>query len=86
MITFRCDSCGRGLRVSESHAGKKGRCPKCSSIVRVPCADPEIQESETSMGMSNWRDGEMHLKRESMPVGPSPKVPDWASQRVEDSL
>ena len=38
MIQFRCQGCGTGIRVSDDKAGKRGRCPKCSAIVRVPAA------------------------------------------------
>jgi len=36
VIKFRCQNCGQKIRVSEIHAGKKGKCPKCSNIVVVP--------------------------------------------------
>ncbi len=36
MIEFRCKTCGWLLRVSERHAGKKGKCPKCKSVLTVP--------------------------------------------------
>lgn len=38
MIQFRCEHCGVGLRVPESHGGKCGRCPKCRGRVAVPRA------------------------------------------------
>lgn len=34
-IQFRCLN-GHKLRVDEEHAGKKGSCPKCNAIVRIP--------------------------------------------------
>ena len=39
MIRFRCKQCGRKISVTEVHAGKKGKCPKCKSIVIVPQMD-----------------------------------------------
>jgi len=36
MATFRCNNCGQKILVAEIHAGKKGKCPKCKSIVVVP--------------------------------------------------
>ncbi|MHC4153493.1 MAG: hypothetical protein ACYST6_00990 [Planctomycetota bacterium] len=36
MIRFACSNCGRRISVSESCAGRKGRCPACKSIVLVP--------------------------------------------------
>jgi hypothetical protein len=36
MIEFHCKSCGWKLRVPQAYAGKKGRCPKCKTVLRVP--------------------------------------------------
>lgn len=36
MIRFRCKNCGQKITVGEIHAGKKGKCPKCKSVVIVP--------------------------------------------------
>jgi len=36
MIKFQCRKCGKRLAVPETQAGKKGKCPKCKSIVVVP--------------------------------------------------
>jgi len=36
MIKFHCENCGQRFKVSDTDAGKKGRCPKCKSIVVVP--------------------------------------------------
>lgn len=36
MIKFHCKSCDQRISVPETHAGKKGRCPKCKSIVVIP--------------------------------------------------
>ena len=36
MIKFHCKNCGQKINVPEIHAGKKGKCPKCKSIVVVP--------------------------------------------------
>ncbi|MFP4106383.1 MAG: hypothetical protein ACLFVU_09870 [Phycisphaerae bacterium] len=39
MITFDCDHCGSKLRVPDTKAGKKGKCPGCQAIIHVPSAD-----------------------------------------------
>ncbi|MCJ7675911.1 MAG: hypothetical protein MUO33_12290, partial [Sedimentisphaerales bacterium] len=36
MIKFQCKNCGQKFSVSQQHAGKKGRCPKCKNILTVP--------------------------------------------------
>lgn len=86
MIRFSCDSCGRGFRAPESHAGKKGRCPKCSTVVRIPRPEPETPENGEPVARSSWRDGELHLKQESPAPSPSPELPNWATQQAEDTL
>ena len=39
MITFKCQ-CGKVLKVKDEAAGKRVRCPACSTIVQVPAAGP----------------------------------------------
>ncbi|MBX7103429.1 MAG: M48 family metalloprotease [Gemmataceae bacterium] len=36
MLDVRCDSCQATFRVDPKFAGKRGRCPKCQSVVVVP--------------------------------------------------
>lgn len=36
MIKFSCEKCGQKISVSEAHAGRKGKCPKCKNILFVP--------------------------------------------------
>lgn len=38
MIHFQCPSCGKGIGVKDSGAGKKGKCPNCGAAVHVPDA------------------------------------------------
>lgn len=43
-MKLTCPSCGAGLNVPEQHAGKKGKCPKCSNVIDIPmpAAPPPI--------------------------------------------
>ena len=36
MIKFYCKNCNQKIKVPDSHAGKKGKCPKCKSMVIIP--------------------------------------------------
>jgi phage FluMu protein Com len=50
-ICFNCSFCGRQIRVPSVHAGKKGKCPKCKSVIVVPQAEsaparPDIGKSD----------------------------------------
>jgi hypothetical protein len=35
-ITVTCDSCGRTVKVSDTWAGRRGKCPQCKAILTVP--------------------------------------------------
>ncbi len=39
-ITVVCGQCQQTLRVGDEHAGKRGKCPKCQSIVPIPADQP----------------------------------------------
>jgi len=36
LITFSCSHCGQRISVTQIHAGRKGKCPKCKQIVVIP--------------------------------------------------
>lgn len=36
MVRFSCGTCGEKLSVPEKYAGRKGACPNCGSVNRVP--------------------------------------------------
>jgi phage FluMu protein Com len=40
-IELNCITCGERLRVADSHAGKRARCPKCQGINEIPAANAE---------------------------------------------
>ena len=56
MLRFVCPQCSQAVRVDESAAGKKGRCPLCGAVVDVPLAsqapDPvaALQVSSSARG------------------------------------
>jgi len=41
MIQFTCPNCGKRFKLGQEHAGRKGRCPGCRTIVQVPAASPD---------------------------------------------
>ncbi len=52
MIEFRCSSCEKLLKVQDSHAGSRARCPSCGELLSIPAlpsgniAPPvEVEES-----------------------------------------
>ncbi len=58
MIEFSCNKCGRKLSVPESHAGKKGTCPKCKNVVIIP----EIQNISSAPKQSDPEKKEIDSK------------------------
>lgn len=44
MIEFSCRQCGNELRVDDSKAGLRGKCPRCSSIIVVPSVSTPINQ------------------------------------------
>jgi DNA-directed RNA polymerase subunit RPC12/RpoP len=40
VIRFNCAFCGRQIRVSSIHAGKKAKCPHCRNVVIIPQSPP----------------------------------------------
>ena len=41
MIEFKCQACGKFLKLPHSYAGKTTECPGCRQTVHVPGAAPE---------------------------------------------
>ena len=38
MLRFCCEHCGRKISIQDEHAGKRGKCPGCDSVITVPQA------------------------------------------------
>jgi predicted Zn finger-like uncharacterized protein len=46
-VSLTCPSCASSLRVPDSAAGRKVKCPKCGSVIGVPAAGEEIVDRAT---------------------------------------
>lgn len=55
-IRFACAACEHVIRVPTSHTGRRGKCPRCKGLVRVPGAlrKPDHDETETMDMRSAW--------------------------------
>src|SRR5947209_19965792 len=60
-ISIQC-GCGRTLRVKDELAGRKVRCPECSTILTVPKSDAEYHVMDVSVAVT---------------PGDVEKEPDW---------
>jgi len=67
-IVLKC-GCGKSIRVADSTAGKRLKCPHCAAIVEVPKAMPDEAAPSTLSDFSDLAVGE------TVPVA-KPKVPD----------
>ena len=44
-LTARCHDCGKSIKAKDEFAGKKVRCPNCSSIIAIP-AKPDVADDD----------------------------------------
>lgn len=42
-IELTCEHCGKRVRTSDEHAGKRGRCPYCKNEVYIPSPDVALE-------------------------------------------
>jgi len=69
-IEFQCEHCDTTLRVSEEHAGKKAKCPKCQAInliqagtqITQPALDPPSSSKSPDPFPGVQSDGGAHFK------------------------
>jgi hypothetical protein len=73
-ISFQC-ACGRTLRVKDELAGRRARCPKCSSILTVP--NPHIESDPADVSFTDTPND-----AEKEPVCDEPEAP--ASTAITD--
>jgi hypothetical protein len=45
-MKFNCPKCGKGIKVSDEKAGKKGKCPGCGEVLTIPTAEEIAQDSQ----------------------------------------
>ncbi|MCJ7544216.1 MAG: hypothetical protein MUP47_06570 [Phycisphaerae bacterium] len=53
-IRFSCGTCGKVFRVQDVHAGRKGKCPACGSVLQIPPLQegPETNASSSLSSLS----------------------------------
>lgn len=52
MIEMSCPACGKKLRVGDDAAGKRGKCPQCSTAVRIPTRNQAGRDAEIEAWLS----------------------------------
>jgi hypothetical protein len=73
MIKFCCENCGQKISVPEIHAGKKGKCPKCKSIVVVPTLK-QIPAQKAEASVQPGKEDGVFEKRLEIPREPESKT------------
>ena len=62
-IRFRCPNCDKPVTVPAQHAGKRGKCPGCATVVQIPHCDLSSRVEEEDPQQSEQRhDEELGLK------------------------
>ena len=70
VIRFACTFCGQHIRVSQTYAGKKGKCPKCRNAVVIPQPTPLLDPPQDEP-IRLVRDSDL-LVQNRTPSHPSP--------------
>jgi hypothetical protein len=80
VIKFHCKNCGQKISVPDVHAGKKGKCPKCKTIVVVP----EINNDISLKPQDSHTDNLQYIQQPSKPELRLEK--DFSTQKRFDGL
>jgi serine/threonine protein kinase len=56
MIAFRCNHCGKDIKVKDELAGRKGKCPGCGTVISIPAAADVGQASKVRPSSSHYED------------------------------
>ena len=65
MISFTCEHCGRAVRVKDTSAGKRGRCPHCEAMLHIPGRSEELEALAAALA------GEQAAPSASVPPPPA---------------
>jgi phage FluMu protein Com len=47
-IAFQCSGCGATLRVPDTMAGRRGKCPKCAAVNSIPGGEGQLQTAPSA--------------------------------------
>lgn len=88
-MLFQCNQCGKNLKVSDSVAGRKVRCPSCKAVLTAPAAESSggsanIQLSDTRRQIQKPREVPPEGKQKSEAIRPARSgSPQFSSSRPE---
>ena len=61
-IAFLCEQCGRKLLVPASAAGKRGKCPHCGGLFKIPAESQTSLPSQVSRGARETDEAKRHRR------------------------
>lgn len=81
-IRFLCDACGKKLNIKEELAGKKGRCPKCNAVIKIPAESTLESGSKKAEADSagTQASGRTDVAEKTIQEDSPPPVPDSPTQ------
>lgn len=77
-IQFSCDNCSSTLNVKNEYAGRQARCPKCSTVLKVPSPDAAGEVTENF-------DSAQPLSDDSSPYQSNPYASPVVSKPIRSS-
>lgn len=90
MIRFACGTCKERLVVPAHHAGRRGKCPNCGTVNRVPKAS-EFAEPEAATSVTAIAAVEATQRNETQPasatqqVSRADPVPPQSQEKIDPS-
>ncbi|MAE63961.1 MAG: hypothetical protein CMJ18_06775 [Phycisphaeraceae bacterium] len=76
MIRFKCDSCGKKIKVGTEHAGRRAKCPQCGHVLTIPAASPPEDEDYELDASSSGMDAPRDPQEAAAPTeAPGPEAP-----------
>jgi len=87
-IQFKCESCGKALKVDDSKAGKRVKCPGCQDVITIPQPlEAEEEKDEFDFGSSQDDEDDDDDQGEALPRKRSkPKSKSKRPRRVSAEL
>lgn len=74
MIEFNCSECGKKLKVADDSCGKRGKCPQCGALLRVPETGSPAPESNavSQLAPSSTSPAQRPVSDPERPPNPAP--------------
>jgi len=70
-IEFRCQSCGRLLKVAAANAGRQAKCPECGALQNIPASPGPVVPQTMNYGAPPMQPQPMYNPSSTPPVRPA---------------